>query len=726
MTSDWKKNVTRTGIVCALAMACAPVVANATTLFQDDFDTAASQNRYDQFVFDQTGGNDASATFNFNYGAFHTWYTDLGGNIVSRLIPQAPHTTNGTSIGLRMDANNIPDATTPNKAVINLFPKLAQYAGGTLPSGDYKMTVDVWMNYNGPFEGGVGSTEHMVMGLNQTGGGVTAGSPVTPPTGNHPGLGWTINGERGNAFDYRYWQGSTRIGGTDALDPEVGQVAQDEGPGLPGPADGRNQFYQDAFPFTNPNDPNDIWYETPGSIGKHWTTLEMKYEDGIIYHYATPEGAAAPILIAARTDDSAISGHVMLGYADLNDGTAAAETGDGSTIPPQEQDASFVVFDNLLVESVSQTRQKWNFNGSGSWTDAHWDNGQPNDVTAVADFTTPLSAPATISVNSDQTVRSILFNSANGYTLNGTGTIHLDSLTTGIFGTLIVKQGSHTIDAPVIAARPTLFQMGDGSALTVNNFDSGGFRVVKNGAGVASVNNLRAPSVTVNAGTMRIIPNGTASGVSLLGAVNIATGAKLDISDNKMIVPATIDTTAGTTTYAIGDWDGTAGHYTGLSGLIESGRDTGSGIVTGTSTGPNDKLHSIGIAKVSDLHNGLSDTDTATFAGQTVLGSDTVVMATYGGDANLDGKINIDDYGLIDSHVGQSGTVFGWHNGDFNYDGKINIDDYGIIDGNIGAQGTPIPTAGSALSGVSAVPEPAALGLLAVVGAGLLRRRRPR
>jgi hypothetical protein len=84
---------------------------------------------------------------------------------------------------------------------------------------------------------------------------------------------------------------------------------------------------------------------------------------------------------------------------------------------------------------------------------------------------------------------------------------------------------------------------------------------------------------------------------------------------------------------------------------------------------------------------------------------------------------------LIDSHVGQSGTAFGWHNGDFNYDGKINIDDYGIIDGNIGAQGAPIPTAllaGGAvtLDGVSAVPEPGSLGLIAVIGAGMLGRRR--
>jgi hypothetical protein len=107
-----------------------------------------------------------------------------------------------------------------------------------------------------------------------------------------------------------------------------------------------------------------------------------------------------------------------------------------------------------------------------------------------------------------------------------------------------------------------------------------------------------------------------------------------------------------------------------------------------------------------------------------VQGSDTIAMYTYGGDANLDGKINIDDYGLIDSHVGQSGTAFGWHNGDFNYDGKINIDDYGIIDGNIGAQGAPIDTSGAPLAGVAVVPEPGSLALLGLLAPVVMRRRR--
>jgi hypothetical protein len=140
-------------------------------------------------------------------------------------------------------------------------------------------------------------------------------------------------------------------------------------------------------------------------------------------------------------------------------------------------------------------------------------------------------------------------------------------------------------------------------------------------------------------------------------------------------------------------------------------------------------LCSIGVATIARIRN-IANTATTTFAGQTVLGSDVVAMFTWGGDANLDGKINIDDYGQIDFNVGSSGSVFGWFNGDFNYDGKINIDDYGIIDFNVTAQTGTFPTSGSSMApdGVHPVPEPILTIPLALAWVGLRRRagRRPR
>jgi hypothetical protein len=99
-------------------------------------------------------------------------------------------------------------------------------------------------------------------------------------------------------------------------------------------------------------------------------------------------------------------------------------------------------------------------------------------------------------------------------------------------------------------------------------------------------------------------------------------------------------------------------------------------------------------------------------------------MYTWGGDANLDGTLNGDDYFQIDDHVNQSGA-FGYQNGDFNYDGLINGDDYFIIDNNIsiGQSAAPFATIDAGPS-VMAVPEPAMLGASALLLLGARRRYR--
>jgi hypothetical protein len=81
-------------------------------------------------------------------------------------------------------------------------------------------------------------------------------------------------------------------------------------------------------------------------------------------------------------------------------------------------------------------------------------------------------------------------------------------------------------------------------------------------------------------------------------------------------------------------------------------------------------------------------------------------MYTYGGDANLDGKLNILDYTRIDEGIASAEN--GWSNGDFNYDGTINILDYVIIDSNIGSQGPPLGSSPGIAIGdnLAAIPEP--------------------
>src|SRR6185437_10730046 len=184
-----------------------------------------------------------------------------------------------------------------------------------------------------------------------------------------------------------------------------------------------------------------------------------------------------------------------------------------------------------------------------------------------------------------------------------------------------------------------------------------------------------------------------------------------DLSNGKLIA----------TSASVGSWNGS--NYSGVSGLINSARNggawNGGGITTSmTAAKSPGLLTTLAVATAGELGK-------TSFGGSSVGPSDVLVMYTYAGDANLDGRIDADDYFQIDSHVNDTvNSDMSYRNGDFNYDGVVNGDDYFIIDSNFGAQGAGFSD-GAALSGVSSVPEPAATGLL--IGAGLLlggRRRR--
>jgi hypothetical protein len=716
-------NFRRKWSAAALA-ACAPVVAmlsakaTGATLFSENFDAAAAAGRFtiqqvdnDPAVENIPADYDTAVNYAFNYGSFNYVRSDPAFNPpdpaenVITPIPPAPNSTGGTTIGLRLDVNNVDtdpmSALVPETAIINLFPKAAEFAGGVVPNGDHTFKFDLWMNYTGRALGGGGSTEYMVAGVNQSGAGL--GGPVLDGDPGNPGQSIAIDGERGGGSDYRLYRANTRFLTTPTLDPDAGYVAQDEGSGFRAD-DGDNSFYQGLFPYPA--------YETAGAIGKKWIQAELRYEDGIVYCFLNNT------LIAARTDLSASSGTVMVGYADFNNSVAAPEAATGNN------DANFAIFDNLRVETIASFRQKWSHNGGGNWSEiAKWlASDDAGGVAEVADFTTALSAPQTINVDTARTVRAVHFSSANGYALAGVNAITLNTQTTGIYAHVKASAGSHVISAPLVAARPVRFDVAAGAKVTVSNFNAGGFKLFKEGAGVAEVNVLRAPSVSITGGTLRVTPSGAASAVSVIPAISIIGTGKLDLADNKLV-----------TEEPVGTWNGSS--YSGVAGLVDAGRGgvgnalwDGLGIITtDTRAISNGDLVSIAVAQVNEVRN-VAATATTAFAGQTVLGADTLVMVTWGGDANLDGKINIDDYGRIDGNVGQSGNVFGWSRGDFNYDGKINIDDYGIIDGNINRQGTPFVTSGAALMDeVSAVPEPAsALVVTGILGAMTCARKRRR
>jgi hypothetical protein len=155
----------------------------------------------------------------------------------------------------------------------------------------------------------------------------------------------------------------------------------------------------------------------------------------------------------------------------------------------------------------------------------------------------------------------------------------------------------------------------------------------------------------------------TAGAVSLTASrqfsdIAIDAGARLDMANHEAAIQYT-------TLSPLGTWDGS--FYTQLTGLIASGR----------------------------LMTSLANAQTALGILDEAANQQVRVKYTYAGDANLDGKVNIDDYTSIDQGI--AAQTSGWSNGDFNYDGKVNIDDYVLIDSNIVAQGAPFNSSSTAI-----------------------------
>jgi len=166
-----------------------------------------------------------------------------------------------------------------------------------------------------------------------------------------------------------------------------------------------------------------------------------------------------------------------------------------------------------------------------------------------------------------------------------------------------------------------------------------------------------------------------------------------------------------------------------IAGYIKSGYDGGAwngpGIMSSAAQTPTNGLfYGVGYADGKDNVPG-----TGLTSGQ------IEVMYTLLGDANLDGIVNDTDFNIMAANYNHS--VTGWDQGDFNYDGMVGMADFCELSANFNqgvsgadvsagdfaaldafamANGLPLPT--------SSVPEPGTAGLVCMVGAGLLHRRR--
>lgn len=377
--------------------------------------------------------------------------------------------------------------------------------------------------------------------------------------------------------------------------------------------------------------------------------------------------------------------------------------------------------------------QGWKNDADGSWNDANnWEGTLPDSTSAIARFGTAatITAPRTVVVDSTVTANTLLFRSAQPFTIaSAAGAGILLRAPAGFTSSLNVEDGNHVITAGLEA----------GAALTINTnkatdsltlsgplfvTDAETVNFSKTGAGTATLPHLRYNSVSLNGGTLKIASNGTETGASEVNSISFAGGtaptAKLDLTNNGLIV----------------DWDTAAttprpNAIFSVRGRIVNGYNggtwTGNGITSSTAAA--DSLYGIGYGDAATL-------GVTTFLNRTVDAEATLVLYTRKGDHDLDRDVDFDDllnlaqnYDPAFDPTGTAGPKF-WGQGDYNYDGIVNFDDLLSLAQNYGATSlTEVQAAalGDALLSDwnlarSLVPEPATLSLLA--GLTMVARRR--
>ncbi len=425
--------------------------------------------------------------------------------------------------------------------------------------------------------------------------------------------------------------------------------------------------------------------------------------------------------------------------------------------------------DASLVQDIVVTTATWNGGGTdNNWTTANnWGGTAPvpnlilnfggtarttnnNDFAAGTQFNGMQflsgAGPFVLNGNSINLNGNVVNNSTNLQTINtpfvllqnaaldaATGDLAVGGAISGASGLFITGPGNVTLSA---ANGYTGFT--NVAAGTLNIASSGSNASTFRASIVAASATLNVngsltgtPTLAVNGGTVHFGPNATSS----IAAVNLAS---IDVNNNGTITvgaPTPHRTVLVTSALTFSDSTGLidlgandlivkGGSLSDITTDLTQGRNGGGSAWTGTTGITSSAAAAIPsrtalAVEVND--DGMGHALMATFDGQPVVDGDILVEYTFVGDADLSGKIDAIDYGLIDN--GFANSLTGWRNGDFNYDGAVNGDDYTLIDNAFNTQGSLSFTALAAApaEAIASVPEPTDL-LLVAMAAGLLVR----
>lgn len=304
------------------------------------------------------------------------------------------------------------------------------------------------------------------------------------------------------------------------------------------------------------------------------------------------------------------------------------------------------------------------FDGGAGAGDAIVINGSglAETVTFVNAFAGPIAGNIAINniTTGAQTVEGLTFNGGNG---NDTLTLATNIGLTFNGGMLASDQDTLNLNAGSYTFNSDLGNTTANLTLNVNNAATS----------VQFVSTQKLAALSIASSTVTLAADGTR--VLNTGTLAITGSGKLDLKDNDAVVRS------GT----LGTWNGATATYSGVTGLVQSGRNgglgaiwNGSGVVTSmTSAQANRRRTTLAVSTAASALN-ISTGASTTWQGQSITGAAILIKYTWMGDMNLNGTITGDDYFRIDN--GYNSQLKNYHNGDLDYSGAINADDYFWLD----------------------------------------------
>lgn len=151
------------------------------------------------------------------------------------------------------------------------------------------------------------------------------------------------------------------------------------------------------------------------------------------------------------------------------------------------------------------------------------------------------------------------------------------------------------------------------------------------------------------------------------------------------------------------------------NGVFTDFWDNSTLVASGSWTGARPTLTAANV-QANEYNAGVTAGVQATIGTVSVRGDSLALGEIFAGDANRDGRVNINDFSLLNTNYGKPGT-FAWGDGDFNSStggtNEVNINDFSLLNG-VNYNGAPhgaVPFA--------AVPEPGSLTLLGLAAFGI-------